>query len=489
MLITRPHIPKYLMALSLALLIVLQALWLQTEYRSSVDSFSRETNMVFRSTLHQLNDSIFLNSFINTADSMQPERQLQQTKFRNTGFTTENIRHISIIDGEKSDDAGALDLSFNANRQVVLTLRNPDNPEDTLLVSRRFSSSPQEFRWMLTADMKGFDKEVISHHYRMNLKPSFAKIPFNVLEKEFNFSYPRSNPALRDTLPFTTSFHPFARMLYAAEFQGANLHLLKNLLPQAGFALFTTLLILTSFLFIIRSMHVQEKLLVQKDDFIGNITHELKTPVASVGVALEAMRNFGVLQDEQKTRDYLEMAGHELKRLELMTDKILKTSVLDFSEEIRNNKIVVDMANVSDRVASSFALLAEKKEVILSNENLGNTKLRGNEEHLTQMLYNLVDNALKYASEGGIVKVQVSEIPDHVVLEVIDKGPGIAPEYRNRIFEKFFRIPTGNVHNVKGYGLGLHYVEGVVRHHKGKISLDSQPGKGCRFVVRLPKAF
>jgi two-component system, OmpR family, phosphate regulon sensor histidine kinase PhoR len=484
MMIPRNNIPKYLMGLSLALLVTLQTLWLQTEFRSSVDAFSRESSMVFRSTLHQLNDSIFLAGLLQS-DTLASDDQ--SAKLRSSVVSSDYIRQISIIETGRTDSINPDGLPVS-NKQLTLTLKNPGKPEDTLTLTRGLSTaSGQEFRWMLTGDMKGFDKESISHQYRFNLKPSIAKIPFTILEREFNYSYPRPSLSLKDSLPYTTSWFPFARMMYAAEFHGAQMHLLKNLLPQAGFALFTTLLILTSFLFIIRSMKIQEKLLIQKDDFIGNITHELKTPVASVGVALEAIRNFGVLQDEQKTREYLIMAGQELKRLELMTDKILKTSVHDYGEEIRRNKSLTDISAIAGRVAGSFTLMAENKKVDIEVESSGATTVNGNEEHLTQMLYNLVDNALKYASDGGLIKIQISEIPENVVIEVIDRGPGIAPEYRSRIFEKFFRVPTGNVHNVKGYGLGLHYVEGVAKHHKGKITLDSHSDKGCRFVARIPK--
>jgi two-component system, OmpR family, phosphate regulon sensor histidine kinase PhoR len=484
----RSSTPVYMMGLSLFLLIILQGLWLQTEYKSSVEAFSRETNIVFRSTLHQLNDSTFsrfLTSFVQ-ADTTG-KVSTQQIRVTNNVISPEQIRHISITDKSNKDSIRPDEVPLNT-RQVVITMRHPENPEDSLQISRKFSSSsPQEFRWMMTGDTKGYSTDSIAQLYRRNLKPTLARIPFTILEKEFNYQYPRPPVNMHDSLPYTTSYYPFARMLYAAEFHGASKVLIGSLLPQAGFAFFTTLLIFTSFLFIIRSMRYQQKLLVQKDDFIGNITHELKTPVASVGVALEAIRNFGVLQDQQKTRDYLELAGQELKRLELMADKILKTSVFDYAEEIKNNKSLINLGELTHRVASSFRIIADSKKADLKVEDQGNTEITGNEEHLTQMVYNLIDNALKYASDGKLIRVQVSEIPGHTVLEVIDKGPGIPAEYRSKIFEKFFRVPTGNVHNVKGYGLGLHYVEGVVKHHKGKIVVDSMQDQGCRFMVKLPK--
>ena len=171
-----------------------------------------------------------------------------------------------------------------------------------------------------------------------------------------------------------------------------------------------------------------------------------------------------------------------------MADKILKTSIHDYATEIRKNKSLLNLGDIAVQVLTSFKITAANKGIELLLEKQGKLEVQGNEEHLTQMIYNLTDNAIKYAAEGRQVKIILFELPAHVVMEVTDNGPGIAAEHRNKVFEKFYRIPTGNIHNVKGYGLGLHYVKGVVKHHNGKINLDSQHGKGCRFVVKLPKA-
>jgi len=477
--------PLSLMIISIGLLVVLQALWLRTEYRSAENTFSRETSVIFRSTLFQLSDSLFFRSF-NTAETN--DSTAGSERFMKLNSRPETIRHI-FIEPDTLDAMNTPDPSENGPaRRMTVFLSDPENPADSIRVSRRISSS-HDMRWFFTDQNQGFNTDTIAKYYRLNLANDYSGINFIVQEKDFSSpaERPQFQRQVRDSLPFITPFYPLAGKLYAAEFENGKSFLYMKLLPQAGFSFVTTLLIITAFSLVFRNLRNQQKLLLQKDNFISNVTHELKTPVASVGVALEAIKNFDVLEDKIKTQEYLDLAANELKRLELMADKILKTSVHDYGKEIETNKASVVISDVVEKVISSFRILAEQKGIHFSLQNGGDSTINGNEEHLTQMIYNLVDNAVKYAADGKEITITTGEIPDAVILEVKDKGPGIAPEHRLKVFEKFYRVPTGNVHNVKGYGLGLHYVEGVVKHHNGKISLESRTGKGCRFVVRLPK--
>jgi two-component system, OmpR family, phosphate regulon sensor histidine kinase PhoR len=468
--------PRILMTISMVLLVVLQALWLRTEFRSAVDSFSRETNMAFRSTLHQMKDSIFFGNIHKIAgDSTVSAEWVKWTNPSNDG----NI-HISI---SERDDSLRSEL-----KTVAISLPVQQNTNDSTMIKREMLLSKKDINSLFEIKSKGYSTDSIAKYFRPNLNPSLSELKFIVLEKEF--TEPFSRPSYRsskDSLPFTTSYFPFAGMLYAIEFPQGQLMVLKKLLPQFGFSLFTTALILFSFMLVFRSMRTQQKLMEQKDHFVGNITHELKTPVASVAVAIEALKNFDVLKNRDRAMEYLDLAALELNRLSILTDKILKTSVLEYSDEIKNNKSTLDLGVITEKIIASHRVFAEDKGIDLVFEKTGNLLMQGNEEHLSQAVYNLIDNAFKYAAEGKHIKVVLGEQPEHLILEIEDKGPGIAPEYKLRVFEKFYRIPTGNVHNVKGYGLGLHYVMGVVKHHNGKITLESVSGKGCNFIVKLPK--
>jgi signal transduction histidine kinase len=224
-----------------------------------------------------------------------------------------------------------------------------------------------------------------------------------------------------------------------------------------------------------------------KNDFISNVTHELKTPVATVSVALEALKNFHALNDPRLTNEYLDIARNELNRLTLMTDKILKAAVFE-NKGITIQKEAVDLHKTVAQILDSMRLIFEKRQAVVSFNPAGeNFTLEGEHAHITNVIYNLLDNALKYSLKQPVITIGLKETSEELILSVQDEGLGIPDEYRKKIFEKFFRVPTGDIHNIKGYGLGLSYVAGVVKAHKGSIDVRSESGKGSIFIIHWPK--
>lgn len=468
-----------LMVFSVVLLSILQVLWLRAEYRAARDSFRRETHLVFRSTAQHLADSIFFSKvkLMPGYDSISGGRY---PMFRFPPTLTDSAgKRMRTIDVHHTG-------ADTAARQVRIQITGERS--DTLTAA---SGQPGNFRYILSMFSEGFSADSLEKHYRKALPEAYRRLDFEIIERKadwFQHGWGRPPQERNDSLPFATGFYPFGmNSVYAANFSGVRPFLLLDILPQLLFSVFITGLILLSFILVYRTLKAQQRLIEQKNDFIGNMTHELKTPVATVGVALEAMQSFDVLKNPGKTREYIIMARHEIDRLGMMTDKILRTSVFDYESEIRHDKTMVDMAAVAEKVCASFQLVAEKNHTSLIYKSTGNTSFIGHAEHLTQMVYNLVDNAFKYAGQGPEIRITLEGHDDLLVLTVADQGPGIAAVHHARIFEKFYRVPSGDVHTVKGYGLGLNYVAGVVKSHGGKISLESTPGAGAIFEVKLPK--
>ena len=233
-------------------------------------------------------------------------------------------------------------------------------------------------------------------------------------------------------------------------------------------------------------MQQQRRLAELKNEFISNITHELKTPIATVGVAIEALKNFNALQDPQRTREYLDISSNELQRLSLLVDKVLKLSMFE-KKEIELRTETLDLTTLAEEVEASMRLQLEKQNAQLTLTHSGDTTLQGDRLHLLSVIFNLVDNALKYSTGAPSIQIELTGTDKDVQLSVKDNGIGIASEYQEKIFEKFFRVPTGDTHNAKGYGLGLSYAAHVVKKHGGIISVDSQPGLGTRFTVIIPR--
>jgi signal transduction histidine kinase len=236
-----------------------------------------------------------------------------------------------------------------------------------------------------------------------------------------------------------------------------------------------------------RSLRAQQRLMELKNDFISNVTHELKTPVATVSVALEALRDFNALENRERTKEYLNIAQSELNRLTLMTDKILKASAFE-NQGVSFATERVNIKKITDEVLTSMKLVFDKKKLTVNYISTGSDfELQGSEVHLTNVVYNLVDNALKYSPENSAIDIQLKNSEAQLELLIRDYGIGIPKAYHKKVFEKFFRVPTGDVHNVKGYGLGLNYVASIIQSHNGTVTLDSEPGKGSLFTIIIPR--
>jgi two-component system phosphate regulon sensor histidine kinase PhoR len=262
--------------------------------------------------------------------------------------------------------------------------------------------------------------------------------------------------------------------------------LLKRISVPILFSVFLVGFTVLSFSLLYRNLMKQRRLADIKNEFISNITHELKTPIATVSVAIEALRSFNASMDAQKTKEYLDISANELQRLSLLVDKVLKLSMFEKKEiDLKYEKL--DMKELVEEVTSSMKLQFEKHHATVQVRADGDTSLEGDRLHLVSVIFNLLDNALKYSSENPKIDILISSSVNKLLLTISDSGIGIPAEYQHKIFEKFFRVPTGNLHNAKGYGLGLSYVAHVINRHQGNIRVESVQGDGSRFLITLPK--
>ena len=275
---------------------------------------------------------------------------------------------------------------------------------------------------------------------------------------------------------------------YSAEFGSTAFFILKKISPQVLFSFFLVAFTSLAFIFLYRNLLAQRKLTEIKNDFIGNVTHELKTPIATVNVAIEALRNFGGLDNPARTKEYLDISASELQRLSLLVDKVLKLSMFE-KQEIALQKESFDLLQLIEEVTASMKLQFEKQNAVVNIESVGeNFMIDADKLHITSVIYNLLDNALKYSKENPQIDIKLIRQSEYFELRISDNGIGIPDAYRYKIFDRFFRVPSGNRHNTKGYGLGLSYVNHIVQRHQGFIEVESELGKGSTFIVKLPFA-
>jgi signal transduction histidine kinase len=229
------------------------------------------------------------------------------------------------------------------------------------------------------------------------------------------------------------------------------------------------------------------------------MTHELKTPISTIKVAVEALRHFNALDDPQRTREYLDISALELQRLSMLADKVLKLSQYE-NRVIEFHLTVFDLRELAAEVIAEMRLPFEKVGAVVQlvsaragdaegiGDGEGRYQVRADRSHLGSVISNLLDNALKYSRESPVVTVQVAREDGMVVLSVTDNGIGIPAVYLGRVFDKFFRVPSDDHHNIKGYGLGLNYVQQMVEAHRGIIMVESKEGKGSTFTIKLRAA-
>lgn len=253
----------------------------------------------------------------------------------------------------------------------------------------------------------------------------------------------------------------------------------------AGAVLFT-LILLAAFYVTLNALLRQKKLSEIKNDFINNMTHEFKTPLATISLAVDALRTEKVLQNREKLSYFSGIIKEENKRMNKQVETILQAALTD-RQELQLNLKPVHVHEVINKVLENFTLqLQDKNGYVGLNLTAKNDLIDADEVHFTNLINNLVDNAVKYSTEGLQIRISTVSNASKITIKIEDNGIGMSKETVKRIFEKFYRAHTGNLHNVKGFGLGLSYVKNIVDAHHGKIKVESLLGRGTTFIIDLP---
>jgi two-component system phosphate regulon sensor histidine kinase PhoR len=267
-----------------------------------------------------------------------------------------------------------------------------------------------------------------------------------------------------------------------------NKHVWNSLIwVMVGLVLFT-LVVIAAFYLTLRTMLEQRKLSKIKNDFINNMTHELKTPLATISLAIDALHNPKVQGDVEKRNYFGGIIKEENKRMNRHVETILQAAFME-KQELKFSSKPLHVHEIVKEVVGNFELqLHEKQGKVTLNLNAANDLIDGDKIHFTNLINNLTDNAVKYAQPQRPLKITFTSrtYGKNFILQMQDNGIGMSKESVKRVFEKFYRAHTGNIHNVKGFGLGMSYVKTVIDAHNGKIKVDSVLGKGSTFTIEIP---
>ena len=461
--------------------------WLKQNFDREEKSLSIKTEMAFRQTLLALQakklhidlktDSTQdgrLRIFINDKD--------EKIKMR---FTPKEdiISTINVI-RDKYEDSLKKDTTGRKRMVISMSSTSADSGfKDTRNIEREITDHRGDhiFRFLSGVDSLQDSIKVseIYTAYRKELDEQHLDVPFKVMKRD-SAAFAEDKNLNEVTIGFS---HP---VTYQLELGNTFPYLLKRISISILFSLLLLGITILSFLLLYKNLVKQQRLAALKNEFISNITHELKTPIATVGVAIEALKNFNAINSPERTREYLDISANELQRLSLLVDKVLKLSMFE-NKGIELKMETVDLKDITEEVVASLKLQLEKSKADIQVTGEGNLQLQGDKLHLLSVIFNLVDNALKYGKENPVIRIHIKEEENQIAFTIQDNGIGIPAEYKNKVFDKFFRVPHGDRHQAKGYGLGLSYVAQVIAKHNGSIKIESETGKGTTFTILIPK--
>jgi len=476
-----------LMAITLLVITGFQAYWLKNNYDREKRAMHIKANMAFQETVRHLQaiklnlkDPSIVDSVHKGKMRMFVDGEMHESDMKIKVMPkTEIVTMVNAVRDKLRDSL----KGAKVNSAVIVSMnKDAGARRDTLTFEKRINGNKiVEFLYGVDSLQDSLKISEITRVYQKRLDGESLSIPFSVIRLDT-----LRDDDDRDFSDATVGFvHP---VTYHLEIGNSFPYLIKRITLPILFSVFLVGVTLLSFLLLYRNLLRQQRLAELKNEFISNITHELKTPIATVGVAIEALKNFNAMQSPERTREYLDISANELQRLSLLVDKVLKLSMFE-KKEVQLKKETFNMEDLVNEVMNIMKLQFEKYNARVSVRTEGNNfEIEADRLHITSVLYNLLDNALKYSGENPLIEVQLSELPNDILeLKVGDNGMGIPKEFQRKIFEKFFRVPMGDKHNIKGYGLGLSYVAEIVKRHSGYIDVESEPAKGATFIVKLPR--
>ena len=472
-----------LMGLTILCVAGFQAYWLKENYDREKNSLLLRTQFHFREVMMALQVSKF--NIPVSFDSTGSGTMKVFVKDGNSAVTMKMRPHSEMISTINVMRDRVRD-SVKGNRQQTMIWTDKTElkftPDSSMRVERKFSGSVpnQFFQLLYGVDSLQDSIRVMEIDSAMSVALDKEGIGISFSVKRFEAETEDDTRMHRVTLGIKNP------VTYELSLGNSFSYLLKKITLPILFSLLLLGITITSFVLLYRNFVKQKKLAELKAEFISNITHELKTPIATVGVAIEALKNFNAIHNPERTKEYLDISSNELQRLSLLVDKVLKLSMFE-KKELGLKMEHLDVGQLVDEVVASLRLQFEKNQASVEVHKKGNLTVEGDRLHLLSVVYNLIDNALKYSASAPQIQVELEGGENELVMTVADRGIGIPAEYHEKVFEKFFRVPHGNLHNAKGYGLGLSYVAQVVRKHNGRIKVEERAGGGSIFTLTIPK--
>ncbi|MBW4361467.1 sensor histidine kinase [Flavobacterium taihuense] len=513
-----------LMSLSLIGIILVQVYWFNTSFRNNDEQFKFHVKQVIGNVaekLHNREAYSFYDKYNHYKDSTGkvPKRNdlLEFYYVQKNPRTNKTIIYSnSIISEDFKISSGLFDKKFdtesfkNFNSKRVTEVYNNNNIDNSSLQQSLIPDVKIEksgnldildnaqfeifFKDIASAMplQERISKEVLREIIKKELEEYGVKTKFEfgiysngiaTKVKSDNFKYDKENSY---SIPIFTDNEGNEKYKLYVEFPHKKKFLLSQLVSITILSIIFTLIIIIAYTSALNQLIRQRQISEIKTDFINNMTHEFKTPIATINLALDAIRNPKIIDDKEKVFKYLDMIRDENKRMHAQVENVLRISKLE-KKELNIIKESSDIEEVINDAIEHVSLILEDREGSI-NTHFGAIRktVLLNDVHFTNVVVNILENAIKYTPGIPKIDIYTENIKDMVLVKIKDNGVGMSKIAQKRIFEKFYREHTGDIHNVKGHGLGLAYVKRIVDDHNGQIYVESEKGKGSTFIIKLP---
>lgn len=514
-----------LMSLSLIGIIFVQLYWIDSSLEQSEKQFQYQVKQVIGNVSDKLEQNemkSYLSRYYDLRDSIGTEPKKQELFdffiVQRDNTTNETISYYSTISAEEFN----IDLSFFDKRIDSIPIKNyvskrhteiyrPGNIKDSRVQMKAIPDeiidqegelsilhkSQFEIYFKDIAGLQPVSNRISTEEVQNLLSEQFKNYgiytPFEFAiysnslatkAKSENFKYDKESTY---SIPVFDDYENSKNKIeLLVSFPEKKRYLFSELLGIVSISIVFTLIIIVAYISGIHQYIKQRQISQIKTDFINNMTHEFKTPIATINLALDAIKAPKVRDDKERADRYLQMIRDENKRMHAQVENVLRISKLE-KQELNIEKESGDIVEIIDNAVEHIRLLVENREgSITKHYKATRTVVLFNEVYFTSVLINILDNAIKYSSEAPVIDVFTENIKDFILIKIQDKGIGMTKTAQKRAFEKFYREHTGDVHNVKGHGLGLAYVKTIVEDHSGQVFVESEKGKGSTFIIKIP---
>lgn len=509
-----------LITLALLSLIALQVKWLFFVYeykKQELADNTREAVLEATDRLKTNEDSKFI---LNNIDSLMATDSLSAMVKEDLHFVVANIKNklkIDSIDLDQKSDKQIRIISDTSSTTTIVKI-DPGKKQKIIIRSESHQKgNPKKkakeleqlfLKMAISAEeaQKNIDERVDTLALKKLLKAELLNRGIDLVPQYGISFFPRKHnsipyhivfntPEYAKILPAMVSVELFPGDVMSGSLflklgyrQSTNSFIIKQMAGLLALSFFITLLIAFVMIFTFKRMLSQEKLHQVKNDFINNMTHELKTPIATISLVVDGLNNPLVKNDNEKFDNYTRILKEENNKLNNHVERVLQMAMLD-KGELQLNKQIVDLVAIIKEAIDTFKLQAQEKNAVINfSTALSELKINTDKFHFKNAICNLIDNALKYSGQNCEISISLERIQNNILLKIKDNGIGIDASLHEKIFEKFYRVQGGNLHDTKGFGLGLSYVRSIVEAHNGTITLQSEKNKGSEFIITLKHA-